>query len=237
MPSINRHEYIIFFSTFAIFACAQCSLHPLPSACWARLWLCTTFIVTSYINVGPYSSLLASEASIQHYTAETSVTCRPVDNKPPLKPAASCLTSPKRPKSPYPCTHSIPEEPVQGAPFFLFNNKSYIRSQLNLILSNSKHRPLDWTCLLLLPTFPRLLLALASAGSRSRRLFASRPEPHYLETSISTPRVLSHAASTLTVVTQSVSVSIWTTTLTTILLPSFCGQLRKAASPCQQAPF
>jgi hypothetical protein len=127
---------------------------------------------------------------------------------------------------------------VQGAFFFLFNNKSYIRSQLNLTLSNKKHhRCAGLACLL--PATPRLLLALASAGSRSRRLFASRPEPHYLETSISTPRVLSHAASTLTlaVVTQSVSVSIWTTTLTTIPISLLCGQLRKGSSPCQQAPF
>jgi hypothetical protein len=68
------------------------------------------YIVPSYINVGSYSSLLASEALLHHYTDETFVTCRPVDNKTPLKPAASCLTSPKRPKSPYPCTLRIPEE-------------------------------------------------------------------------------------------------------------------------------
>jgi hypothetical protein len=157
-----------------------------------------------------------------------------------LKPAASCLTSPKRPKvslSLHNC--ACLKSQCKGLSSLLFHKKSYIHLPLTLILPNRKHH--RCAGLARSPAShripPRLLLSLAPAGSRSRRLFASRPEPHYLETSISTPRVLSHAAWTLTVVTQSVSVSIWSTRLTTILLSSVGGQLRKGSSPCQQAPF
>ena len=119
--------------------------------------------------------------------------CRPVDNSKPVEASGKLSHIPQTSKVSLSLHNSAYLKSSARGFFFLFNKKSYLHLSLNLTFSNRKHhRCAGLACAL--PASPRLLLALASAGSRSRRLFASRPEPHYFETSISTPRVPSHVS-------------------------------------------
>lgn len=80
---------------------------------------------------------------------------------------------------------------------------------------------------------PTLLICLAPAGSNGPG-FAARP---HFETSISHPRFLTQAASTLAVITQGVSVFICLPRLATISCSSACGHLNERPVTTSTGPF
>ena len=112
-------------------------------------------------------------------------------------------------------------------PFFLHTNLASRQRKINV-------GALDFAASRSTPT------TSAGLGIRWRR--ASRPfvgctALTSLETSISTPRVLTQPAWTLAVIAQSISVSLWLPRLTTILPSSVCGHLHERPVTVSTGPF
>ena len=149
-----------------------------------------------------------------------------------------CLTLPKVQILPIPAPGRMPEETVQGV--FFHQNEMHLTSVLPAYRFHSRKRNNIVVALYLLNRLSINPTTSAGLGIRWRRahgrLFGCTALTS-LETSISTPRVLTQRAWTLAVIAQSILPSLWLPRPTTILPSSSCGHLRKRPVTVSTGPL